>query len=88
MKPYELVFITEKNDKETLNTAETTIVESKGKVSSKDSLGQKSFAYKIKGATEGYYHTWQIELSEKSIKDFKRSLNLNESIVRYLLLKR
>lgn len=58
-------------------------------VSIVDFLGKKSLAYSIKGLKEGTYCVFTVSIDEsKKIKNLRRSLDLNQDIVRYLLLRK
>lgn len=87
MNIYELVFITKDGDIALLKNTEKIISSFEGKVTSQEDLGMKQFAYKIKGLTQGSYHVWKIQLMRNKIKELKNKLNLEEQIIRYLLLK-
>ncbi|OGK23835.1 30S ribosomal protein S6 [Candidatus Roizmanbacteria bacterium RIFCSPLOWO2_02_FULL_37_19] len=88
MNSYEFVFITKDGNKTLLDSTEKLISDFKGKVSTKDDWGKKNFAYKIKGLTEGHYHVWEVMLEPSQLIEIKNKLNLNEEIVRYLILKK
>ncbi len=84
---YELAFITEAEEAPILKETEELIASLSGKVIDKKDWGRRDFAYLINGKSKGYYFIWQIELSGSKVKSFKTSLNLNNKIMRYLLLR-
>lgn len=87
MNSYEFVFITRDGNKTLLKNTQKLITDYKGSISKTDDWGNKQFAYKIKGLTSGHYHLWNIELDGSHLMDLKGKLNLEEGIVRYLILK-
>lgn len=87
MNRYEFVFITPDGDKKLLKTVEEIISNMEGKVTKKDDWGKKQLAYRIKDLTEAFYHLWDIELDGVKLKDLKNRLNLEDDIVRYLIIK-
>ncbi|KKP60256.1 MAG: 30S ribosomal protein S6 [Candidatus Roizmanbacteria bacterium GW2011_GWC2_34_23] len=59
----------------------------KGKVTKEDKWGEKTLAYSIKKNTALFYN-FQFEIDKKNVLELKNKLNLNEKILRYLLLIR
>jgi len=86
MNAYEFVFITKDGSKTILETAETIFKNFKGTVDMKEDWGKKSFTYKMNGIAEGFYHVWTVSLMGAEIKALKAKLNLEEGIIRYLLM--
>jgi small subunit ribosomal protein S6 len=58
-----------------------------GKVVEEQKWGKKQLSYPIKKNMDAYYFTWSLEMEPKKMAEFKRGLNFNESLLRYLLLK-
>ena len=79
----------------TLLTASEVEVESvrklleivQGKVTDELKWGRRQLSYPINKLLDAYYFTWMIEIEAKQMAAFKKSLNYNESLLRYLLLK-
>ncbi|PIP63285.1 30S ribosomal protein S6 [Candidatus Roizmanbacteria bacterium CG_4_9_14_3_um_filter_33_18] len=83
---YELTFLV-KEEIEAKNVKE--LIEScKGKVTKEDKWGEKTLAYTIKKNHTALFYNFQIEIDKKSVLELKNKLNLNEKILRYLLLVR
>jgi small subunit ribosomal protein S6 len=81
---YELTFLVKEE-------AEAKIVKDliescKGKVTKEDKWGEKTLAYTIKKNHTALFYNFEIEIDKKSVLDFKNKLNLNEKVLRYLLL--
>jgi small subunit ribosomal protein S6 len=88
MNLYEFVFITKSEDKSLLKKTEKLITDFGGTIAKQDNWGKRTFAYKMKGLTEGYYFVWDLSLNAKTIKEFKNKLNLEEDVLRYLVIKK
>ncbi len=58
-----------------------------GEVKDVDVWGKRYLAYKIATHNEGYYLVYTISLPTKSMKEFKRQIDLKQEILRYLLTK-
>jgi len=86
MKPYELIFITASGEEKEEKKIQTYIKDLSGVVEKKESWGKKTFSYPIKKKRSGYYFEYQINLAAPQVLELKRKLDLDESILRYLLL--
>ncbi len=83
---YELTLLT-KEEAEQKNFIE--LIESfKGKVTREEKWGEKTLAYSIKKNHTALFYNFQFEIDRKSVLELKNKLNLNEKILRYLLLVR
>lgn len=60
----------------------------KGKVAKVDDWGKKDLAYPIGGNTAGNYLIFELELEPGSAKELDSKLNLEEEILRYLLIRK
>jgi len=92
METYELLFILrpdigEEQLDEEIGKIGDLIGESRGEVKDKDDWGKRELAYEINGVEEGFYHIWQIALPTNDVAFLKRSLNMNENVLRFLLTK-
>ena len=56
-----------------------------GKLIDEVAWGKRKFAYEIKHQKEGFYDVVNFELRAENLLQFKQKLNLNKSIVRYLI---
>ena len=66
MRKYEIMFIVrpdleEKDVKETVKKLEKTLTDNKAIITLSKELGQKEFAYEIKGFKSGFYYLYNIE---------------------------
>ena len=58
-----------------------------GSVSSVDKMGRKKLAYDVQGYRDGYFTTMIISIPGETVVDFKRSLKLNENILRFMFME-
>ena len=92
MRKYEIMFIVrpdleENAVKETVKKLEKILTDNKAVITLSKELGQKEFAYEIKGFKSGFYYLYNIDCSEqKAIKEFNRIASIDESVVRHLIL--
>ncbi len=82
---YEFVFLL--NDEEELNTIKDLFKAASGKLLGEKTWGKKTLAYSIKKNKTATFYEWQFEIDPKQLIDFKKKLNFNEKLIRYLLLK-
>jgi small subunit ribosomal protein S6 len=86
MSNYECAFITEAGDPKLLKSVEDLIIQHGGQVTNKDEWGERNFAYRIGKLSQGHYHIWTFSGSTR-LKDLKDRLNIEEGVIRYLILK-
>ena len=92
MRKYEIMFIVrpdleENAVKETVKKLEKVLTDSKAVITLSKELGQKEFAYEIKGFKSGFYYLYNIDSSSQTaIKEFDRVSSIDESVVRHLIL--
>ena len=92
MRKYEIMFIVrpdleENAVKETVKKLEKVLTDNKAVITLSKELGQKEFAYEIKGFKSGFYYLYNIECSKQNaVKEFDRVASLDESVVRHLIL--
>ena len=83
---YELTFLT-KEEAELKNVKE--LIESfKGKVTREEKWGEKTLSYNIKKNHTALFYNFLFEIDKENVLEFKNKLNINEKILRYLLLVR
>jgi len=63
------------------------VEKAKGKVEKVNEWGKRPLAYLIKKHKEGFYYLFDLELKGEFTKELKKKLNLEEEIIRYLLIK-
>ena len=92
MRKYEIMFIVrpdleENAVKETVKKLEKVLTDNKAVITLSKELGQKEFAYEIKGFKSGFYYLYNIETNnDAAIKEFDRVSSIDESVVRHLIL--
>lgn len=87
MDQYQFVFIMQGKSSNSSEKVEEFIAKAKGKIEKKESWGKKNFAYLINKQASGHYFDWILSISANKIAELKNLLNLDGTVVRYLLLK-
>ena len=92
MKNYELLLILKPSlDSEELDKVVDKIAEdvksSSGSISSMDKMGRKKLAYDVQGFRDGYFTNAVLSLPAETIVDFKRSLKLNDNVLRFMFME-
>ena len=77
---------TGKDEAKAKKLVESLVADASGKVVETKVLGLKELAYKIKGATLGWYGFFTVELPEDKVKGLNTKAKLNEQVLRHLLL--
>lgn len=92
MRHYEVVFlIHEKNAEEVESVNEKVqgfLREKKGRIWRLSDWGMRRLAYKIKKAKYAHYILMNFELEAKWINEFKSMLDMDERVIRHLVIKR
>ena len=92
MRKYEIMFIVkpdleEKALKDTVKKFEKILTDNKAVITLSKELGQKEFAYEIKGQKSGFYYLYNIDSnSDAAIKEFGRIAAIDENVIRHLIL--
>ncbi len=92
MSKYEIMVIIradieEDARKKTVKALEKSLTDNKANITLSKELGQKEFAYIIKKMKSGYYYLYNIEAkNDKAIKEFDRVAQINENVIRHLIL--
>ena len=92
MKNYELLVVFKPSlDSEELDKVVEKVSEEiksyKGSVSSVDKMGRKKLAYDVQGYRDGFFTTMVVALPAEAIVEFKRSLKLNENVLRFMFME-
>ena len=92
MKNYELLTVFKPSlDSEELDKVVDRISEEvksyKGSVSSVDKMGRKKLAYDVQGYRDGFFENIIVSLPAEAVVDFKKSLKLNENVLRFMFLE-
>lgn len=85
MNTYEFTFLLENETDE--KEVKSIIKDQKGVITEETPWGKQTLAYPIDKKTAAYYFTHKLELEPSSLSEFKKKLNFNEKIMRYLILK-
>ena len=92
MRKYEIMFIVksdleEKSLKEVVKKLEKTLTDNKAVITLSKELGQKEFAYEIKGFKSGFYYLYNVESNtDAAIEEFDRIASIDENVIRHLVL--
>ena len=92
MKNYELLTIfkpsldTDELDK-AVDKITADIKSANGEVSSVDKMGRKKLAYDLQGYRDGFFTTMVVSLPAESIVEFKKSLKLNDNVLRFMFME-
>jgi small subunit ribosomal protein S6 len=92
MRKYEIMFIVkpdleEKTVKDTVKKLEKALTDNKAVITLSKELGQKEFAYEIKGFKSGFYYLYNIDSKDdKAVKEFDRIASIDESVIRHLVI--
>jgi len=62
------------------------ITDNGGEVVKTDDWGKRILAYPINKVKEGYYYVDYFSLESTTIKLIKKQMNLNENIIRYIII--
>lgn len=92
MKKYEISFIIRPDiEKDAISKVvknfEDVLVKHGANILSSKELGQKELAYPIKNNITGYYYLINIESDDKAINEFNRLANIDENIIRHIIVK-
>ncbi|HEX2923108.1 MAG TPA: 30S ribosomal protein S6, partial [Chloroflexota bacterium] len=92
MRNYELMTIFRPDlEEEALQAAverlNSLITARQGEVSSNDPWGRRRMAYSINDFRDGIYNVTQLKLDPKASDDLERALQLNDQIIRYMLVR-
>jgi small subunit ribosomal protein S6 len=92
MAQYELAFIlpadlTAARQKNLLAKLAKFIGEVGGKITKENPWGKRTLAYPIKKKNEGLYFLWEVELPENKAAEIKRIFEVEEEVLRHLLVR-
>lgn len=63
------------------------ITDRSGEIKNTIMMGRKKLAYQIKGHREGYYYLVYFTIDPTTIKDLWSEYNLNEDLVRFMMMR-
>ena len=92
MNKYEIMFIVRPTleDAAIIQVAEevkTLLTKNGAKIENEKNMGQRELAYEIEKHTKGYYFLYNVEAPTNAISEFTRVTNVNEDIIRTLVIK-
>ena len=92
MRKYEIMFIVnpsleEAAIKKVADSMKDIIKKAKCKINEEKDMGQKDLAYEIKKHKKGYYFFLVVDATPEVIAEFNRVANVNEDIIRHLVIK-
>ena len=92
MKSYELLAVIKPNlDMEEVEKVlvkiEDTIKDFGGSVSNIEKSGRKKLAYDVQNYRDGFFAIIKLEIPGDKIVEFKRSLKLNENVIRMMFME-
>ena len=70
-----------------MNALHANITDNGGSIDSVDEWGVKVFAYEIKHMKKGYYVVINATANNAGIHEFERKARINNSVVRFLVVK-
>jgi small subunit ribosomal protein S6 len=62
------------------------VTSQKGEIYFEDLWGIKDFSYKIKKYDRGYYAVYNFKLNPRSIKEFDKTLRLENDVIRHMII--
>ena len=71
---------------QTVSSIQSNIKSTGGEITEQDEWGRKRLAYPIKNAKNGYYLITRFTAPPTTIKEFERTLKLDENITRYMTI--
>ena len=92
MRRYELMFVVKPTLEEeatlkVLETIKTLLKDQKAKLVTEKNMGRRELAYEVKGFKNGNYFLLVVEAEPKAVKEFDRIANINEDIIRHIVVK-
>ena len=93
MRNYEVMFVVRPNleDEATNAVAESMkkVLESKkATINEVVNMGRRELAYEVKKFNNGSYFLFKITGDKEAVKEFDRVANINEDIIRHIVVKR
>lgn len=73
---------------QTVKQVEEPIKKIGGHIDSSEGWGRRRLAYRINRHVEGHYHLLRFRVDPQQVEEFKRTLRLNEAVIRFLILNR
>lgn len=92
MRNYELMFVVRPTLEEeatlvVLANMKNVLEQQKAKIVSEKNMGRRELAYEVKGFKNGNYFLLVVEATPEAVKEFDRVANINEDIIRHIVVK-
>ena len=92
MRNYELMFVVRPTLEEEATLAvsanmKNVLEQQKAKIVSEKNMGRRELAYEVKGFKNGNYFLLVVEATPEAVKEFDRVANINEDIIRHIVVK-
>ena len=92
MRNYELMFVVKPTLEEeatlkVLANMKKLLEDSKAKIVSEKNMGRRELAYEVKGFKNGSYFLLVVEATPEAVKEFDRVANINEDVIRHIVVK-
>ena len=85
MNTYELTVLV-RNEAD-VNTVKKLLEQNEATVSKEEKWGKRDLAFPIEKETSAFYFTYNVSIDGDKIEDFKKKMNFDDKVLRYLLLK-
>lgn len=86
---YELVLVLRTDIKEKAKTEiKKLITDSKAKIKTEESLGERDFCYPIKKEKKGIYLVLGFSFEAEKIKELDKALRMKEEVLRFLVIRK
>ena len=63
------------------------LINTDGKVTSVEELGNKKLAYEIKKQKEGYYVVYKFEANPQLISELERNSRITDEVIKFIVIK-
>ena len=93
MRNYEVMFVVkptleDEATKALVESMKKVLEDMKAKVNEVVSMGRRELAYEIETFNNGNYFLFKVEGEPSAVKEFDRVANINENIIRHIVVKR
>ena len=65
----------------------SNLINTDGKVTSVEELGNKKLAYEIKKQKEGYYVVYKFEANPQLISELERNYRITDEVIKFIVIK-
>ena len=92
MRRYELMFVVkptleEESTLKVLENIKKLLKAQKAKIVAEKNMGRRELAYEVKGFKNGNYFLLVVDSEPDAVKEFDRIANINEDIIRHIVVK-